>query len=74
MGLITTGYPPFDVSCGWGSRRSEAILFLSILTPLSYQPNLSYRIGTYPIYCMRYRLGGVFYGLDTYQAEYEAVL
>ena len=74
MELITTGYPPFDVSYGWDTRRSEDILILSILTALSYQPNLSYRIGIYPIYCMRYRLGGVFYGLDTYQAEYEAVL
>ena len=31
--LITTGYPPFDVSYGANIRRPEAILVLSIPTP-----------------------------------------
>ena len=33
--LTTTGYPKFDVFYGWDTRRPEAILDLSILTPLS---------------------------------------
>ena len=72
--LITAGYPPFEVSYGWDTRRSADILILSILTLLSYQPDLAYRIGICPIYCMRYRPGEVFYGSDTFQAEYEVVL
>ena len=71
--LIATGRPPFDVSYCLYSRRPEDILALSILTPLSYQPNVSYRRGAtlslYPIPPMR-----GFYGMDSYQAEYDAAL
>ena len=70
--LITTGNAPFDVSYGLDSRRPEAILALSILTPILYPPNVSYRIGIYHIYCIRYRPWGVFYGLGTYQTGYVA--
>ena len=54
-----------------GGRRPEAIVILSILTPLPYRPNLSYRIGVHPIYCIPYRPGGVSNAADTYVEEYE---
>ena len=56
--LATAGRPTGGVSYGRDTRRSEPILSLSILSPLSYLPYpawpLSYRIGSCPIYRNRY--------------------
>ena len=50
--LITTGYPPFDVSYGLDSRRPEASLVLSILAPpiISIQCILQDRDPSYILY------------------------
>ena len=52
--MDTAGYPPCEASYGRDTRLSESIVIISILVLLSYQPYLSYRLGIYPIYRIRY--------------------
>ena len=72
--LDTTGYPPGEVSYGRGTRRSESIVILSIISPILSTLSILHDRGLSYLSYSIYRPGGVSYGLHTSRAEYEMVL